>query len=118
MKNELTAKRLRLAMENAGISSQQELADKSGVNKASISQYINGSHVPSNVRAGAIGKILDVAPEWLMGFDVEMRKEFSPKSAEGDMGILEKFSLLNERDKKIIASLIDFMLSIAEGGAD
>lgn len=116
MKNELTAKRLQKALSDANMN-QQELADKSGVSKASISQYINGSHSPSNISSGKMGKVLNVEPLWLMGFDVEMRKELSSESAEKDMDILEKFSLLNDRDKQIIMSMIDSMLSLKGNGA-
>ena len=69
MKNELTAKRLSMALNNANMK-PQELADKSGVSKSSISQYINGSHAPSNISSGKMAKILNVNPLWLMGFDV------------------------------------------------
>lgn len=117
MKNELTAKRLQLALSNANMK-PQELADKSGVSKASISQYINGSHAPSNISSGKMGKVLNVEPIWLMGFDAEMRKEISSESAKNDMKFLEKFSLLNERDKKVIMSTIDSMLSNKWSGAD
>lgn len=117
MKNELTAKRLQLALSDMGIS-QQELAEKSGVSKASISQYVNGSHAPSNISSGKMGKVLNVEPMWLMGFDVEMRKEISSESAKNDMDFLEKFSLLNERDKKIAMSMIDSMLSSKGSGAN
>lgn len=117
MKNELTAKRLQKALSDANMK-PQELADKSGVSKSSISQYVNGSHAPSNISSGKMGKVLDVEPMWLMGFDVEMRKEISSESAKNDIEFLKKFSLLNERDKKIIMSTIDSMLSSKESGAD
>lgn len=71
MKNELTAKRLRLALSNKNMK-PQELSDKSGVNKASVSQYVNGSHKPSNISAGKMADILDVDPLWLMGFGDNM----------------------------------------------
>lgn len=71
MKHELTAKRLQLAINNANISAQ-ELANRSGVAKASISQYVNGSHKPSNISSGKLAPILGVNPLWLMGFDVPM----------------------------------------------
>ena len=70
MKYPETAKRLRDAMSEKGIIAQ-ELADRSGVKKASISQYINGSHKPSNQSSGAMASVLNVNPLWLMGFDVE-----------------------------------------------
>lgn len=117
MKNELTAKRLQLALSNANMK-PQELADKSGVSKSSISQYVNGSHIPSNISSGKMGKVLNVEPMWLMGFDVEMRKDISSKSAKYDIELLKKVSLLNERDKKIIMSMIDSMLSSKESGVD
>lgn len=73
MKNELTAKRLSLALSNSNMK-PQELADKSGVSKASISQYVNGSHAPSNISSGKMAPILNVNPLWLMGFDVPMNE--------------------------------------------
>ena len=75
MKYELTAKRLLLALSNSNMK-PQELADKSGVSKSSISQYVNGSHSPSNISSGKMGEILNVNPLWLMGFDVPMQSEY------------------------------------------
>ena len=71
MKHALTAKRLAEALDRKGMKAK-ELMDKSGVSKASISQYINGAHAPSNISAGKMAKVLGVSPVWLMGFDVPM----------------------------------------------
>lgn len=79
MKHEITAKRLQLAMYNINITAQ-ELSSKSGVAKASISQYVNGSHKPSNISSGKLASILDVNPLWLMGFDVSMKNMDTPPS--------------------------------------
>lgn len=81
MKNEITAKRLSLALSNAGMK-PQELADKSGVSKASISQYVNGSHAPSNISSGKMASILKVNPLWLMGFDVPMLEDNSTNTQQ------------------------------------
>lgn len=81
MKNELTAKRMQLALSNANMI-PQELAEKSGVSKSSISQYVNGSHAPSNISSGKMGKVLGVNPLWLMGFDVDMKESIIEKSPE------------------------------------
>lgn len=62
-----TSRRLKEALERKGYT-QQDLADMSGVNKASVSQYVNGSHAPGNISAMKMSKVLGVAPEWLMGF--------------------------------------------------
>lgn len=74
MKHPITAKRLSQALSNKNMI-PQELANASGVSKASISQYLNGSHAPSNISSGKMAKILNVAPLWLMGFDVAMTEQ-------------------------------------------
>lgn len=84
MKNEITAKRLRLALDNTSMK-PQELAEKSKVSKSSISQYVNGSHAPSNISAGKMGKVLGVEPLWLMGFDVSMKSESSSPELASDI---------------------------------
>ena len=84
MKNEVTAKRLRLALDNSGMKSQ-ELAEKAQVSNSSISQYVNGAHAPSNISAGKIGKVLGVDPLWLMGFDVSMKIDTSSPELTSDI---------------------------------
>lgn len=69
MKNELTALRLLEAMSDNSIT-QRELSERAKIKEASISQYVNGSHAPSNISAGKIADVLGVNPAWLMGFDV------------------------------------------------
>ena len=86
MKSPVTAKRLALALSNANMR-PQDLANASGVNKASISQYLSGAHAPSNISSGKMAKILDVSPLWLMGFDVPM-KERSESSRPKNKGVM------------------------------
>ena len=68
MKYEETAKRLKQAMCAKGLR-QQDLADLSGVSKSNISHYVNGNHIPDNVMALKLAKVLNVQPDWLMGID-------------------------------------------------
>lgn len=86
MKCPITAKRLSNALNDAGLS-QQELSNASGVSKASISQYISGSHAPSNLSSGKMAKVLNVNPLWLMGFDVPMAVSNSPQGHINRKGI-------------------------------
>ena len=58
--------------------SQQELSNRTGVAKASISQYVNGKNVPSNFTAEKLGRPFRISPAWLMGFDVPMIEEPQP----------------------------------------
>lgn len=69
MKFSETARRLSEAL-NMNNMRAQDLANATGINKASISQYVNGSHSPSNISAGKMAPVLNVSPLWLMGFDV------------------------------------------------
>ena len=113
MKNSETAKRLTTAMSLANIT-QQELSDRSGVGKASISQYCNGSHAPSNVSAGKMAKVLGVSPVWLMGFDVPMERTtpIPGNPADGRKARLEElFDRLSDADQDEIISLIEWKLS-------
>lgn len=52
--------------------SQQAFADKVGIGKSSVSQYVNGTNFPTNVRAAQIANYFNVSPMWVMGFDVPM----------------------------------------------
>lgn len=52
----------------------RELSERSGVGESSISQYLSGTHAPSNISSGKMAKVFGVDPLWLMGYDVEMSK--------------------------------------------
>ena len=69
MKYEITAIRLREALSKSNMR-PQDLANASGVSKASISQYLSGSHAPSNISSGKMAAVLGVSAPWLMGYDV------------------------------------------------
>ena len=53
--------------------SQQNFSDRTGLNKASVSQYVNGKNTPSNITASKIADAFHVYPAWIMGFDVPMK---------------------------------------------
>lgn len=67
----LTAKRLSDALAMNDMRAV-DLAEKTGLNKASISQYLHGRCKPSNIASGKMASVLGVSPVWLMGFDVPM----------------------------------------------
>ena len=67
MKYEITAKRLRNALSENNLTAQ-ELAKLSGVSKASISQYVNGTHRPSIEASRKIATVLKTDPFYLMGY--------------------------------------------------
>ena len=61
-----------------------ELARKSGINKGSISKYLNGSNLPKQNNIGALAKALDVSTTWLMGYDVTMEGDLLPSEIQLD----------------------------------
>lgn len=121
MKYEETSRRIREAMNEKHITAA-ELSRQSGVGKASLSQYINGSHCPHNDSAYKLSQILNVDPIWLMGFDVPKHqiKEKAPdnylltKGSETAQAITIELSKLDERK----AVLVLAYLKALNGGDD
>lgn len=76
--------------------SQQVFAEKTGLNKGSVSQYVNGKKYPTNLAAQTIATTFKVSPAWVMGFDV-------PRSSEPIMVNIEvdKQNEIEERLKRI-----------------
>lgn len=77
--------RIQLIVEQYCGGNQQKLADIAKVNKASISQYINGKNVPSTFTAEKLCLPFGLNPVWLMGFDVPMYQSQTLGEDSGDM---------------------------------
>lgn len=88
------------------------------MNKSDISQYVSGKVEPSQEKLVVLGMALNVTESWLMGFDVSSERKDTQVQAEKDFDVFYRFSMLNERDKRIVSDMIDSMLSSKESGAD
>lgn len=88
------------------------LCKKHGVkmNKSDISQYVSGKVQPSQEKLVILGMALGVQEAWLMGFDVPKERKETAQKAEEDFDLIYKYSLLTERDKKIIQKMMDYMI--------
>ena len=112
MKNPEIAKRITYILNLRGMKAQ-ELADKTGINKASISQYVNGNHCPSNDTAKSMADVLRVNPLWLMGFDVPMEIEVIPTEHEMPEHLkryyeyFKRYASLQDSDKTLVDNLIE-----------
>lgn len=84
MKYEITAYRLREALEDLRMT-QQELADKSHVSKSCVSHYVLGLNEPGSKSAYQMGKVLGVNPAWLMGFDIPKYEKIDVEATERDI---------------------------------
>lgn len=108
MKHELTSQRIRKALSDNNMKAQ-ELSDRSGVGKASISQYVNGSHQPSNIAASKIGKVLNVNPLWLMGLDDDMSPEQNvniPEYIVGSVEVMDLYSKITPEQRIAVLNLL------------
>lgn len=75
-KYDVIKERFNKAIADAGLTNQ-ELVDRTGLSKSSISLYRNGKAAPNSLSAEKLARVLSVSPAWLMGFDVPMKDEDS-----------------------------------------
>lgn len=106
MQYEVTAQRLRFALDRAGLKAQ-ELSNRSGIGKSSISQYLSGSHAPSNKSAGAMSTVLGVNPVWLMGFDVPMTAPLMHEITEDERAIIDAYRGADTGTQQAVRKLLD-----------
>lgn len=112
-----SSERLKELMAYYGIN-QTDICKKTGIPKSAISMYVSGQRTPKQDRISDIAEAYGVNEAWLMGYDVEMKKEYSYEEGLKDAEFIEKFSLLTQRDKEIVLNLIDNMIFKNESGAD
>ena len=112
MRYKETANRINEALSESGMT-PQELANKTGLNKASISQYRNGSHKPSNKTAHIIGTLLNVNPLWLMGFDVHKEEPLFYKKTI-DYNFIYNYITHADADK--LSQIRRYIEFVMEGG--
>ncbi len=97
-------KRLETALNLRGIK-PVDLAKKTGISEATISQYRSGYAKPKEPRLVIIANALGVDPAWLMGLDVPM----GPRTKlPGEMGNAA------ERESLYMQEMIDIMRNLSE----
>lgn len=68
-----TANRLKIAMKNAG-KKQADLVRETGIDKGSMSHYVNGRYEPKQDVVFVLAKALNVSEMWLWGYDCSMER--------------------------------------------
>lgn len=56
-----------------------DLAEKTGINKTTISYYMNGKTTPRSSKLYLIAQALDVSEAWLLGYDVAIHRSDAQK---------------------------------------
>lgn len=113
MKYPITSQRLIEALNDKSMSAQ-ELSNKTGIAKSSISGYVNGVHTIGNVKALEIGKILGVSPMWLMEFDspkyetfIESNPSNKESFQEAALEMYCKYLAQDSKTRRIIDQLLE-----------
>lgn len=104
------AQRIRQALDENRMS-QQDLADKTGISKSSISQYLSGKVEPKQDRIYEIAKVLNVNPGWLMGFDADMAYQFRTGNSAQVRTLVEVYNQLNAEQQNRLATYAELLLS-------
>lgn len=78
-----------------------DIANRSGLDKASISQYKNGVHVPEPDALYRLAVALNVSMEWLTGAEVSV----------GNSDILNRYHQLNDLGKSEFTRFLDDLSS-------
>ena len=102
---------IQLIQEECG-GSQQRFADRTGINKSSISQYVNGRNLPSSIRADQIAGAFKVNPAWVMGFDVPMIPSPAASAGLKDGALLAKIGRLTDSHRAVVENMVDSLLDL------
>jgi len=62
-----------------------ELANKTGINKSLISNYLSGNFKAKQDKVNIIAETLNVSEGWLMGYDVDMDRDWLPFDDSDDI---------------------------------
>ena len=88
-----------------------DIAKRSGLDKASISQYKNGVHVPEPDALFKLAVALNVSMEWLTGADVSLEQRKVARVPTDVMEILNRYQQLNDLGKSKFMRLLDNLLA-------
>lgn len=114
---ENTSQRLKRLMEYYNIT-QTDICKKTNIPKSSMSMYISGEREPRQDKLTLIAEAYDVNEAWLMGYEVEMKKEnaYSDEQAvrlatyfKKYQDILKKYDNLTDENKKSVNDMINFL---------
>lgn len=64
-----------------------DLANRTGINKSLISNYLSGSFKAKQDKLDIIARVLNVSEAWLMGYDVDMDREWFEEKEPSELTI-------------------------------
>lgn len=97
---EISRARIKQLIDTYCNGSQQIFAERAGLNKASVSQYMNGKNTPSTKTAQKIAKAFNCDPEWVMGFSSVKKSENDGYYTEDTLDAAQR--LFEDRDMRLL----------------
>lgn len=82
-----TANRIKIAMKKAG-KRQVDLVKEIGIDRGSMSHYVNGRYEPKQDVVFELAKALDVSEMWLWGYDCQMERTVEQKNNDAMADII------------------------------
>ena len=86
-----------------------ELSRKTGLSKAQLSQYVNGTYEAKQLALHKLAVALNVSEVWLMGYDVPCERQIINAS---DFSEKEKIVILAYRNHPAMQNAVDTLLGI------
>lgn len=120
---ETTSNRLKTAMHNAR-KKQIDLVRETGIDKGSMSHYVNGKYEPKQDVIFELAKALNVSEMWLWGYDCPMERPIEQKNNDAitdiivrmrtDEEFFEAVNIMYKLDGKKFSSIKQLLITLLE----
>ena len=95
--------RLRIAMSDNNLR-PIDLANKTGIPKSMVSNYLSGRYVPKADRVYMLARALDVNEAWLLGYDVPRSRSEDQKKNDDFDQVVVLFLILRTAARHVITN--------------
>lgn len=109
--------RLKLYMEKANMK-QAELAEKTKINKSSISEYLSGNYEPKQRNIYKMAVALGIKPSQLMGIDSEEPAPALLSLTQQEETLVKKYRQLDADGKERVNYVLDLEYKLANERAE
>lgn len=104
-----SGERIKELLDIFGIS-QQEFAERTHIDKATVSLYVNKKREPKQINITSIADAFNVDPAWVMGLDVPMSKNVDVSSDTDNVSFLIEFEKMPKEVRDVIEAYAKFLM--------